>query len=57
MNMDVRAHLMGGSSLPLLRAAQSMLRSHGWLLMSFTPDTRQPYLLLRSVWTFGPRTF
>lgn len=25
-----------------------MLRSHGWLFMSLTPDTRQPYLLLRS---------
>ena len=41
-------HLMGGSSLPLRRATQSMLRSHGWLLTSLTPDTKQPYLLLRS---------
>jgi hypothetical protein len=41
-------HLMGGSSLPLRRATQSILRSHGWLLTSLTPDTKQPYLLLRS---------
>lgn len=44
----VVAHFMGGVSLPLFRAPQSMLRSQGWLLMSLTPDTRQPYRLLRS---------
>ncbi len=44
----VAAHFMGGVSLPLFRAPQSMLRSQGWLLMSLTPDTRQPYRLLRS---------